>query len=187
MSDISSEQVRIAEAVSLLHDKYGSAVVRGAPTPTGCAEILAALNEFQECIRYLNTRRSKGAILTLESEADVQDALYLMLRPWLRDLVPENPTDRVASRYTIKDLLIPSLRTVIEAKFVRDKAHGKAVSAELHDDIEMYRRHPACSHLIFFIYDPDSLIPDQRALVTAIEVERIYGGVQLHCHVVIKP
>ena len=83
--------------------------------------------------------------------------------------------------------MIPSLRTIVEAKFIRDKAHGKSVSVELHDDIEMYRRHPSCDHLIFFIYDADSLIPDQGALVDAIEIERLYGGVRLQCHVVIKP
>lgn len=185
MSD--EESVRIATAVSALKSRYGALAPVAVVVPTGFAEILAALNEFQECIRYLNTRRSKGAVLKLESEADVQDALFLMLRPWLRDLVHENPTDRTASRYVIKDLLVPSLRTVIEAKYVRDKSHGRSISAELHDDIEMYRRHPQCSHLVFFIYDPDSLIPDQRALVDAIQEERTYGGKRLHCYVVIKP
>jgi hypothetical protein len=182
------DNVRLANAVSLLNDKYAAPTSPAkSVTPTHCADVLAALDEFQECIRYLNTRRSKGAILELNSEADVQDALYLMLRPWLRDLVTENPTDRSGNRFTLKDFLIPSLRTVVEAKFVRDKAHGRGISAELHDDIEMYRKHPSCGHLIFFIYDADSLIPDQRALVEAIEVERLYGGVPLHCHVVIKP
>ena len=174
-------------AVSALRARYGALAPVRAAAPKGFAEILAALNEFQECIRYLNTRRSKGAILKLESEADVQDALYLMLRPWLRDLVHENPTDRIASRYVIKDLLVPSLRTVIEAKYVRDKSHGKSISAELHDDIEMYRRHPLCSYLVFFIYDPDSLIPDQRSLVDAVQEARTYAGKPLHCHVIIKP
>ena len=104
-----------------------------------------------------------------------------------RDLVHENPTDRIASRYVIKDLLVPSLRTVIEAKYVRDKSHGTSISAELHDDIEVYRRHPLCSYLVFFIYDPDSLIPDQRSLVDAIQEARTYAGKPLHCHVIIKP
>lgn len=182
-----TENVRLATAVSALHAKYGSQSSVRASVHTGHADVLAVLNEFQECVRYLNTRRSKGAILQLTSEADVQDALYLMLRPWLRDLVAENPTDRTGNRFVLKDLLIASIRTVVEAKFVRDKAHGKTISAELHDDIEMYRKHPACSHLIFFIYDPDSLIPDQRALIEAIEVPRLYGGIPLYCHVIIKP
>ena len=100
---------------------------------------MAALNSFTDIVRYLNTRRSTGAILELANEAAVQDALYLMLRPWILDLVPENPTDRIANRYSIKDFLSRSARLVIETKYVRDKEHGKALAKEINDDIENYR------------------------------------------------
>jgi hypothetical protein len=135
----------------------------------------------------LNTRRNEGAILALDSEADVQDALYLILRPWVRDLIPETPTEKTGNRYTIRDFFSRSLRSVIEAKIVRDAAHGKAISKELHDDIEVYRHHPFCETIIFFVYDPDSLIPDQRELRRTIEQARSYDGVPLVCKLVIKP
>src|SRR5207237_1164452 len=64
-------------------------------------KIVTALNSFGECVRYLNTRRSAGARLNLDSEASVQDVLYLMLRPWVTDLVPENPTDKIGNRFAI--------------------------------------------------------------------------------------
>lgn len=108
----------------------------------GCIDLLAALERFKECVRYLNTRRSKGAILNIQGEDDVQDALFLMLRLWVTDLTYENPTDRVANRFSIKDFLVPQARTIIEAKFVRDKSHTKSVVSELNDDIENYRHHP---------------------------------------------
>ncbi len=57
----------------------------------------------------------------------------------------------------------------------------------MHDDIETYRHHPACRNLIFFVYDPDALIPDRAALEKQIAVERIYDGVQLSCHLIVKP
>jgi len=44
------------------------------------------------------------------------------------------------------------------------KIMGKNISKELHDDIEMYRAHPRCDDLIFFVYDLNLFIPDQRAL-----------------------
>lgn len=93
--------------------------------------VIAALQSFNDCVRYLNTRRSKGAFLKLDSEDAVQDALYLMLRPWLVDLVPENPTDRVANRYSIKDFLSKSNRLVIEAKYIRSADHGRTIVKEL--------------------------------------------------------
>lgn len=182
------KSVRAAEAVSRLNQKYGAQSVGAVETESlGVARILKALDEFMECVRYLNTRRSTSAILTLDSEAAIQDAIYLMLRPWILDLIPENPTDKVASRYTIKDFVSKSSLTVIEAKYIRDPAHGKNISKELHDDIETYRHHPACRNLIFFIYDPNALIPDRAALQRQICVERIYDGVPLICHLVLKP
>lgn len=140
-----------------------------------------------ECVRYLNTRRSEGAVLKLESEADVQDAIFIMLRPWIPDLTYENPTDKSGNRYVIKDFVIPSARVVIEAKFVRDKAHGKSISKELHDDIEMYSQHASCDDLIFFIYDPDSEIPDQRALRADIVRPRSYGSKALRTYLIVCP
>jgi hypothetical protein len=112
---------------------------------------------------------------------------YLMLRPWVLDLVPENPTDKVANRFSIKDFLSRSGRFVIEAKFVRDKDHGKSLAKEINDDIETYRYHPYCDDLIFFIYDPDSNIPDAAALERHVQTNRSYDGKTLRCHGVIKP
>jgi hypothetical protein len=147
----------------------------------------SALENFQECVRYLNTRRSTGAVLNLEGEADVQDALFLMLRLWVTDVVYENPTDKIANRYGIKDFLIPQARTVVEAKFIRDKQHGRHILAELSLDIETYRRHPLCDHIIFFVYDPDSMIPDREQLRGAVEVARAYDGRPLDCSLIVKP
>lgn len=181
--------VDAAEAASRLNQKYGPPSTLAAEATTiDVGRIIKALDEFMECVRYLNTRRSTSAILTLDSEAAVQDALYLMLRPWVLDLIPENPTDRIAaSRYTIKDFLSRSAKTVVEAKYVRDKSHGKNITKELHDDIETYRHHSHCRNLIFFIYDPDALIPDQSALQSQIAIERVYDGSPLFCHLIVKP
>ena len=152
-----------------------------------CDQIVSALDQFMECVRYLNTRRSKGTKLNLESEADVQDALYLMLRPWVLDLVYENPTDKVGNRFAIKDYISKEAKTVIEAKYVRDAAHGKSIAKELHDDIETYRHHPSCDHLVFFVYDPDSLIPNVAALQTEMTTKRVYDGKLLVCHLIVCP
>ncbi len=165
-----------------------SAAVSAASLPLPPVQrVVFALEQFQECVRYLNTRRSKGAIINIDGEDDVQDTLYLMLRPWIDDLVPENPTNRVASRFAIKDFLSKELYLVIEAKYVRDERHGREISKELHDDIEIYRTHPDCETLVFFIYDPDSLIPDVKALKRQIEQARTYGKKTLSVFAVVKP
>ena len=148
---------------------------------------MQALGSFSEIVRYLNTRRSSGAVLELTNEAAVQDALYLMLRPWILDLVPENPTDKVANRFSIKDFVSHSNRFVIEAKYVRNPDHGKSLVKEINDDIETYRYHQACDDLVFFIYDPDANIPDSAAVERHLRTSRAYDGKVLRCHGVIKP
>lgn len=151
------------------------------------AKVCAALEEFTECVRYLNTRRSTGAVLTLESEAAIQDALYLILRPWVTDLIAETPTDRVGNRFTIRDFFSRSLRLVIESKYVRNADHGRLISKELHDDIEVYRHNVACDTIVFFVYDADALIPDQRELRRTIEQSRTYDGRVLACRLIVQP
>lgn len=119
----------------------------------------------------------------------MQDVLYLLLRPWIVDLKYESPGDKSAKGFAIKDFASPSGRFVVDAKYIRDKDHGRSISKELHDDIEMYRTHPRCNDLIFFIYDPNLFIPDQRALKEAIEVQRAYGmsgEKRLNCHLIVK-
>jgi hypothetical protein len=162
----------------------------GLSPQEGVGPTILALREFDACVRYLNTRRSAGAVINIQSEADVQDVLYLLLRPWIVDLTYESPGDKSANRFVIKDFSSASQRFVIDAKFIRDKEHGRLISKELHDDIEMYRTHPHCDHLIFFVYDPGGFIPDQRALRIAIEIERAYGEggrKKLACHLIVKP
>lgn len=173
--------------VAALNAKYGSRPSARSDGPVTVDQILLALDEFMECVRYLNTRRTESAVLELDSEAPVQDALYLMLRPWLLDLVPENPTSRIANRYVIKDFVSAAARCVIEAKYIRDREHGKNISREIHDDIETYRHHPSCDYLIFFVYDPDFLIPDRAALARQVETIRTYDGVKLTCYLRVRP
>lgn len=179
------QQADICGAVGELRTRYASTSVE--QSGVDAESIVSALNQFQECVRYLNTRRSTGAVLNLNSEADVQDAVYLMLRPWIHDLVAESPTDRIANRFTIKDFITRQARTVIEIKYVRDVSHGRYISREMHDDIETYRHHPQCRTIIFFVYDPESLIPDQEILRQQIEEPRIYGGRPLRCVLIVKP
>lgn len=183
---MNKELENIIDGLENLRGKFPPPTKDSAPNVT-VALVIQALNAFTDCVRYLNTRRSGGALLSLDSEADVQDALYLMLRPWIIDLVPENPTDKIGNRYSIKDFSSKSSRIVIEAKFIRNNEHGKSIVKEINDDIETYRYHPFCNDLIFFIYDPNAHIPDSASLIRHINSKRTYEDKSLECHGIIKP
>lgn len=177
----------IAQGIGTFREKFPAKVVAEKSISQKQQEIVSALNQFMECVRYLNTRRSKGTVLTLSSEGDVQDALYIMLRPWVSDLKYEDPTSKNGNRFVIKDFFIQSAEMIIEAKYIRDKKHGKEVSKELHDDIEMYRHRGDASFVVFFIYDPSNNIPSVEDLKSSLEVDRVYNGKSLRIEVLVKP
>src|SRR5215813_9070931 len=103
--DVPSTRLNLAAAtlagLSQLGSKTG--IHNELSTKASYKSVVAALNEFDACTRYLNTRRSAGAVIDIQSEADVQDVLYLLLRPWVVDLVYESPADKSGNRYAIKD------------------------------------------------------------------------------------
>jgi hypothetical protein len=177
----------VAGMLGGLADISAAARLGSAGQTRAIPNVVAALQEFNECVRYLNTRRSSGSILRHDSEAAVQDALYLILRPWIPDLVAETPTEKLANRFTVRDFVSKELRLIVEAKFIRDKQHGKSIAKELHDDIEVYRHDLVCDTIVFFVYDPDSNIPDERELRRTIEQSRVYDGRPLNCILVVKP
>jgi hypothetical protein len=105
------------------------------------------------------THRRKGAQpLVFANEYDVQDLLHALLRPWVRDIRPEEFTPSLAGSSTRMDFLLPEHSLVLELKFVRDRNHAKRISEELLLDIEHYRKHPGCSKLWCVIFDPNHLI-----------------------------
>jgi hypothetical protein len=119
------------------------------------------------------THRRKGTQpLSFGSEYDVQDLLHALLRPWIKDIRPEEFTPSYAGSSTRMDLLLFAHRLVIELKVVRDRAHAKRVGDELIIDIEHYRRHPQCSVLWCVVYDPDHLITNAEGLKYDLQGER---------------
>lgn len=187
MTDTTSLMTSIAAGVNEFRKRIPASEVIDKSRSQKQIEIISALNQFMECVRYLNTRRSNGAVLKLTSEGDVQDALFIMLRPWILDLKYEDPTSKSGNRFVIKDFFVPSAEMVIEAKFIRDKKHGKDISKELHDDIEMYRQRDGCSSIVFFIYDPGSHIPSADSLKSSLEVSRAYNGKVIKVELIVKP
>ncbi len=148
-------------------------------------EVLGTLeSEFDQCLRYVKSRQRSP--ITIGDESQLQDFIFLILKPLIDDFTPETPTAKAASRFTIEDFFSRNLGLVVEAKFIRDKHHGKTVSKELHDDIEMYRTHDFCSTIIFFVYDPSKFIPSVNSLVKHIETKRTYDQVPLVVRCVVK-
>lgn len=148
-------------------------------------KVVEILEAFSDCIGYSNNRRSK-VIIDTSKEAGVQDILYFMLRPYICDLVPEQPNSGSTRQYVIQDFRSKKLKLIIEAKRVRDKSHGKSIKKEINDDILNYKNDSDCENLIFVIYDPESYIESPSGLAEHADGEHTHGEKKLYVKTIIK-
>ncbi len=110
--------------------------------------VKGTLREFLPC-----ARRDLKADL-IRSEADVQRIVWSILRPTFPDLVDEDYLPQFGAKNYKPDFGIPSLRLLIEAKYVSaSKAIGE-LQDELQADIVGYRESTSeYDAILFFIYD----------------------------------
>lgn len=85
----------------------------------------------------------------------------MALKPLFPDLTYEDPTPKGAASFAIKDLYVPSVKAIIEAKFIYDRAGVKKVETEINDDILKYTAHPGCERLVFYVYDVGPFVADR--------------------------
>jgi hypothetical protein len=153
-----------------------SPTMKALPTPRRPADVdellLVLLKNLRRAMHPLTNRRRGAVPLTFATEYDVQDLLHALLRPWVADIRPEEFTPSYAGTSTRMDFLLPSHRTVIEMKFVRDAEHAKRIGNELIEDIEHYRKHPDCGTLWCVVYDPEHLIRNPEGLKNDLEGSR---------------
>jgi hypothetical protein len=145
----------------------------GPVVPANIEELLLVLLRGLRRAMYPLTNRRRGSTpLSFSTEYDVQDLLHALLRPWVRDIRPEEFTPSYAGSSTRMDFLLPEHRLVIELKFVRGGGHAKKIGDELIIDIDHYRRHPECDALWCVIFDPDHLLPNPDGLRSDLEGAR---------------
>jgi hypothetical protein len=129
--------------------------------PPYVERLLEALNTFPALVGYLNGRRPSGGTAVIRSEADVQDLIYVSVKPIFPDMVYEEPTRKGAAGYSVGDFCIPSLKLILEIKFVGGREDVKAKADEISEDIWKYTTQTDCERVVFFVYDPHLSIPDR--------------------------
>ncbi|MEK7625520.1 MAG: hypothetical protein AAB467_04195 [Patescibacteria group bacterium] len=153
-------------------------------------KILTHLECFGDNFAYLNSRRLKGSVMTINSEADVQDLLFVMLKPSFPTLTFEDPGAKAAASFAIKDLYFPLSKTVLEAKYVYESKDVKSVEKQLHDDIMKYSANLDCEAIIFFIFDPNFSLSDRRTFVqkmTQTKGQFMRDGREITITTIIRP
>lgn len=158
--------------------------------PPPLQRLFAILDGFPALVGYLQGRRRQPEVVSVNSEAQVQDLLYFSLKPAFPDLVYEEPTTKGAAGYSVGDFAIPSLKLILEAKFIASATDVKTKADEIAEDIWKYATQTDCQRIVFFVYDPQLLIPDRANYLRALSAsadEFTARGRAVEIQTVIKP
>ncbi len=141
------------------------ATIKSVTKPSSAEEVLERLiNGLIHATFPLANRRKGVQTLSFDAEADLQDLFHAMMRPWIRNILPEDYVPSYAGKNSRLDFLLPEHRLAIEIKVVRDLAHGKNIGQELTIDIDHYRKHPECDRLWCVVCDPNFFLMNPIAL-----------------------
>lgn len=149
--------------------------------------LLSALDAFPGLVGYLQGRRGSGDFIQVAHEADVQDLLFISIKPMLPELVYEQPTRKGAASYSVGDFSLPSMKLILEVKLVKNRSDVKAKANEIAQDIWQYVNRTDCQRILFFVYDPNLVIPDREAFVRESSGMFTSLGREVQLHTVIKP
>lgn len=118
------------------------------------------------------TAKSRVARWEIENEYHVQDLLWAVLAPLFPDLDDEENLPSIGHKKPRADLVIPSLRTIIEVKFLRDRGQrGFAnIIEEIAADTALYlSRTKDYDSIIAFVWDDCSQTEHHHELRQGIE------------------
>ena len=95
------------------------------------------------------------------AEREVQDILWLMLRPVFDDLVEEETLPKLGHSTYRADFGIPSLGILIEVKYVRKSSDFKEIEKQvLEDSVAYLNGVTAYKEIVVFIYDESASVQE---------------------------
>ena len=103
------------------------------------------------------------------AEREVQDILWLILRPVFDDLVDEETLPKLGHSTYRADFGIPSLGILIEVKYVRKSSDFKEVEKQvLEDSVAYLNGVTAYKEIVVFIYDDSASVQEHDTTATAL-------------------
>ena len=92
---------------------------------------LTELTKLVELLKNFEpAMKNWGQDWRINEEKDVRRILFLLLRASYPDTVDEAPFDKLGHTYSIADFNIPSMKTVVEAKFAGKRTDFKRIEHE---------------------------------------------------------
>lgn len=126
------------------------------------ATIAHVLRQFETSMkrwRWDSEQRQRPIKWPIRSEREVQDILWLILRPICDDLEDEDTLPKFGHSTYRADFGIPSLGLLIEVKYARSAAEFKAIEKQVLEDLVPYLKTPErYREVLIFIYDASSSV-----------------------------
>ncbi|MEE9282563.1 MAG: hypothetical protein V3U49_00615 [Nitrososphaerales archaeon] len=136
------------------------------PTVLSPSHISRLLNNFESAMRrWPSSEKRKWPI---NDEKDIQSILWLILRTAFDDVVDEEPTAKLGHGYSLVDFRIPSLKLLIEAKFLRARGDFKKIENEIKIDSINYMKGIDCKEMIAFIYDDSASVEEHETTIQGL-------------------
>jgi len=149
--------------------------------------LMEILEAFPQSTRSVTARSTGTQPYKLESEFDVRDLLFVIIKSLFPDARMEERTRQHAGNAKQVDIVVPKIDTLIEVKFVRNAAHSKLLADELRIDFESYHVHAHCGRLIAYVWDPHRLVGDRTNFIQDLRGLRLKDDNRFHVDVLVKP
>lgn len=122
------------------------------------------MDRFHSVVMQIRKRYASRETIDVNDEYDVQDLFHSLLKLYFSDVRPEEWNPSYAGGSSRSDFLLPEINTIIEVKKTRQSMSDKDLGEQLIIDIAKYKKHPQCSSLICFVYDPEGRISNPRGI-----------------------
>lgn len=125
------------------------------------------------------TKTSQARLWHVDHEYHVQNMLWVVLAPLFPDIESEGYSTKIGFTQPRADLVIPSLRLIIEAKFARATKSLQEIQRELAQDAAMYfPQGSPYDRMIAFVWDDAARTEEHATLIQGLEkLERVAGVV----------
>jgi hypothetical protein len=143
--------------------------------------VSAILSRFESAMkrwRYDSDKLKKPIRWPIVSEREVQDILWLVLRSYFDDLIDEEALPKFGHKFHKPDFAIPSLRLLIEVKYIYQKDDFKKIEQEIMVDTVAYLSNTQnYDRILVFIYDESSSVQEhettRKDLIKREEIEDV--------------
>jgi hypothetical protein len=172
---LKTELSRIEQELSSLifisvNESISAGVDKIVRSPNEISGLLRAFEPAMKRWRYDDDEKRDPIKWPIKNEREVQDIIWLMMRPYYPDLQDEETLPKFGHSSYIVDFAIPSLRTLLEVKYCRKSSEFKKIEKEIMEDgiaylanIDHYDR------IIVFIYDHSCSVQDHDTTISALK------------------